>query len=486
MPQRSSLPASFSPRAFSLAVLVGLALAYAVACSGRATQGIRQNSQTHWLERCDTSADCGTLECSCGICTRECGATGACSSLGASAVCAALSSSNVCGGAVPENTLPGNVCLAGCQGNDDCEGDTTCRDGACVPMAPMASRAVGESCTSAADCESGVCAGEGCGTDQGTCLEANQPCVLLPATEFCGCDGVTRASSCPTFRWEHEGACEGALKADGEACLAATECESGVCQGEGCDESRPGTCGAPACEDIAVTYCSCEGVTIFSNACAGVRYRYVGQCEGEPSEPTSCDTNDDCPSGVCEGEGCGAGQGTCRPTSNFGCTDDLVTYCTCDGMTIGSSGSCPGVRYEYRGQCGDPALPDVESCPSETCESVTLPNGDTVIVPAEHEFEQLQGIDTLVGRMLDAEGDVVFEFDGCGMFGPAVSEDTGEAGEAQNTTFRVLLPEITGGPTHVTFADRLTNLRIEGTVSEAEALRIAQSYTAVGEPCIED
>lgn len=64
----------------------------------------------------------------------------------------------------------------------------------------------------------------------------------------------------------------------------------------------------------------------------------------------ACDQGDDCESGVCEGEGCESGTGTCMPRTRR-CTRDLRAYCGCDGETFRASGSCPGRRYAQRGPC---------------------------------------------------------------------------------------------------------------------------------------
>jgi hypothetical protein len=51
------------------------------------------------------------------------------------------------------------------------------------------------------------------------------------------------------------------------------------------------------------------------------------------------------------------------------CTRDLATYCGCDGKPFQNSGSCPGGRYAYRGECA-PALEDGEPCTdSQQCRS---------------------------------------------------------------------------------------------------------------------
>jgi len=69
------------------------------------------------------------------------------------------------------------------------------------------------------------------------------------------------------------------------------------------------------------------------------------------ADGASCLAAEECQSGVCEGEGCGADQpGTCAPKTR-GCTRDLRPYCGCDGQTFRTSGSCPGKRFSVRAAC---------------------------------------------------------------------------------------------------------------------------------------
>ena len=75
---------------------------------------------------------------------------------------------------------------------------------------------------------------------------------------------------------------------DGAACVAPTDCASGVCEGQGCDDSQPGTC-APAwavrqCVADHASYCGCDGATFDANVgCPGKRYRHEGPCtEADP------------------------------------------------------------------------------------------------------------------------------------------------------------------------------------------------------------
>lgn len=68
------------------------------------------------------------------------------------------------------------------------------------------------------------------------------------------------------------------------------------------------------------------------------------------SDVKRCNTDADCGEGVCEGLGCGEGEGVCAPKQRM-CTRDLRTYCGCDGAEFRSSGSCPGKRFANEGPC---------------------------------------------------------------------------------------------------------------------------------------
>jgi len=64
----------------------------------------------------------------------------------------------------------------------------------------------------------------------------------------------------------------------------------------------------------------------------------------------SCDAGEECTSGICEGEGCGPGQGICAATQRA-CTMDLAPFCGCDGVTFEASSGCPGQRFSARNAC---------------------------------------------------------------------------------------------------------------------------------------
>jgi hypothetical protein len=77
------------------------------------------------------------------------------------------------------------------------------------------------------------------------------------------------------------GAVAAALAADGADCLTATDCASGVCEGEGCDAAHPGHCAKAAriCAHNRVQICGCDGkTTTASSTCPRMRYASRGPC----------------------------------------------------------------------------------------------------------------------------------------------------------------------------------------------------------------
>jgi len=73
------------------------------------------------------------------------------------------------------------------------------------------------------------------------------------------------------------------LAADGAECLAADECQSGICEGEGCGENA-GTCMSRqrACTADLRPYCGCDGETFrASSGCANRLYQHRGECKQE-------------------------------------------------------------------------------------------------------------------------------------------------------------------------------------------------------------
>ncbi|MBL8601465.1 MAG: hypothetical protein JNK72_06030 [Myxococcales bacterium] len=123
--------------------------------------------------------------------------------------------------------------------------------------------------------------------------------------------------------------------------------DAAVCRGPGgyvCVEGQ--RCGSPdGCNS-----CACQGGLLACTALACV----------DAGPTVSCRSSAECPNGqMCDGaEGCGVAW---RCVALRACTEDLATYCGCDGETFQASGSCPGRPYRQRGACaqsvdaGDPA-----------------------------------------------------------------------------------------------------------------------------------
>jgi hypothetical protein len=73
--------------------------------------------------------------------------------------------------------------------------------------------------------------------------------------------------------------------ADGEPCLRADQCASGICEGGGCTDDAPGSCVPKdrMCTRDARSYCGCDGKTfVGSGSCPGQRYQAREACAGDP------------------------------------------------------------------------------------------------------------------------------------------------------------------------------------------------------------
>lgn len=102
--------------------LTALAIAGLYACGDGGSPQPVVDSQTHWMQPCVTTAECGPLVCSCGFCSEPCDDAAACSAHDG-AVCAMG-----CGEA--------SLCLPACGEPGECAefGDfLTCADGRCIP-----------------------------------------------------------------------------------------------------------------------------------------------------------------------------------------------------------------------------------------------------------------------------------------------------------------------------------------------------------------
>lgn len=142
-------------------------------------------------------------------------------------------------------------------------------------------RADGEACDQSSDCAGGICEGLGCGEGEGVCASSARGCTRDYVT-YCGCDGATfhGSGSCPGRRYAYRGECA-EPRADGQPCESGDQCESGVCEGQGCDRGALGVC-VPAgrmCTADVVSFCDCRGRSFQgSSSCPGRRYAARGDC----------------------------------------------------------------------------------------------------------------------------------------------------------------------------------------------------------------
>jgi len=73
----------------------------------------------------------------------------------------------------------------------------------------------------------------------------------------------------------------GARLQPGESCFDGSECESGVCEGEGCGTRQPGVCVAAGrvCKGPEERFCGCDGETFRApRDCPGQPYARRGAC----------------------------------------------------------------------------------------------------------------------------------------------------------------------------------------------------------------
>ncbi len=113
---------------------------------------------------------------------------------------------------------------------------------------------------------------------------------------------------------------------------------------------------------------------------------------------------------------------------------------------------------------------------------VTMPNGDTLTVPVGYELNAEQGLDSLVGQLNDDDGEAILRYDMCGLAGVQVQEGTGMRGRAVNVDFHYTRFPEDAGALVVTIKERgPANLVFGESVAEDAALKLARTYTAVGE-----
>ena len=291
--------------------------------------------------------------CAAGSCTgasyappRTCSGSGVCQTAAAIA-CA------------PYNCGSNGTCLTTCASNADCAAPNVCNGGQC------SKKPLGQTCTGATECASGLC-------QQGICCSSSctgtcRSCALAGSLGACtlapvGTDPLNQctdngAASCGT-----DGTCDGAggcrLYAAGSSCAAAT-CvgvaftPARSCNGTGsCLAATPLTCDPYVCGTTA----SCRTTCTSSADCNAPNSCAAGSCGKKPIGAT-CAAPAECNSGLCEQGVCCASacSGTCRSCALAGtvgtcssvpagqdplgqCADQGTASCGTDGFCDGSGG----------------------------------------------------------------------------------------------------------------------------------------------------
>lgn len=107
---------------------LGLAAMLVPSCGG-STAEPGSDSNTHWLSKCGSDADCGGLSCVCGSCSRRCDSDESCGTL-PGATCAVPATCDA------EATATATACVRACTVDLDCQAirkDLVCSTGQCEP-----------------------------------------------------------------------------------------------------------------------------------------------------------------------------------------------------------------------------------------------------------------------------------------------------------------------------------------------------------------
>jgi hypothetical protein len=184
-----------SSRFAALAWLALPSLLFLAAC-GAESRSPQVGTNTNWLQRCESSLDCGTgLRCVCNVCSSVCTGQAACASFGDEAVCTTLSASS-CDG------VDRDVCVAECQRDADCTRITNamCENGLCVGARTRADAAAPDDTGDTRDAAVGVdaepdpdvlpardsCVGGQFYSSAAECRASVASCFRLPSNEVCG------------------------------------------------------------------------------------------------------------------------------------------------------------------------------------------------------------------------------------------------------------------------------------------------------------
>ena len=297
------------------AVLVAISIV-AWGCQGRPS-GPVVDSESHWLEQCETSATCGALECVCGVCTVPC--DGECG--GIETVCAPAPA----GCEVPA----GGMCTVRCGNDADCGRDhLACIDALCLPIATPAPDDMGPvDMAPPADMapEPSPDAAPVDATPDMRPLDMRPPDMAPDMGLLDMAPDMSPPDMAPDMAPPVEGECAH----PDSACFDDAQCADGICSAA--LPGGPCVCVAPG-PPVARVMCG-EGECCDDADCPGVDGR-AGRCQGEGLDPQNNACFGEPMRNACVAESCvrdadcGAGK-TCIRPGEYGHAISACVDATC-------------------------------------------------------------------------------------------------------------------------------------------------------------
>ena len=284
---------------------------------------------------CSVGTECQSSFCAQGVCCEN-----ACSS--ACMACNLPATPGICAAVADNAPDPQGLCAA--TQSTTCGTTGTCLHGACA-LYPQQT-----------NCKAAVCATTSTATPASTCDGAgncvppsDKPCDPFTCSSGAcknSCTPATQAQDCSGVNICADNTC--GLRANGAACTAANQCQSGFC--------TEGLCCNTACAD-ATSGGLCK-------TCKGTKTAPAGTCsnvDSAGSDPKSrcANAKSDPTKGDCSNAGSCDGNGACQPwPSSTGCRQQ-----SCTGSSLTAAATCDG-----KGAC---PTADSSSCGSYVCSSTS-------------------------------------------------------------------------------------------------------------------
>ncbi len=348
-------------------------------------------------QACTAANQCQSGSCADGVCCNnacsgECNACSTAAGAPSNGTCANVTGAGnpscgtyVCSGASA-------TCPAACSGDLDCANGNYCNAASqCV-----AKLTNGQACLATNQCQSGFCADSvccnsactgscnGCSTAAGAPSSGTCASVTGAGNPSCGayvCDGMS--ATCPAtcdndVDCSAGNYCNAATQcvsklANGQACTATNQCQSGNCADDVCCNSAcTESCNACSTAAGAPSNGTCASVTGAGNPSCGA---YL--CDGMSATcPATCDNDTDCSAGsfcnassqciteLANGQACAAGS-ECQSGN---CTDAVC----CDSACTGSCNACStAAGAPSNGTCASVTGAGNPSCGAYVCDGMS-------------------------------------------------------------------------------------------------------------------